>query len=277
VLQVFNAAFRGYDLRELSSDSVLSKLTRIIWQDRKVSVSVFVLRVSSSSLRVTAASRRLSLYPAGGVIFGLLGARGLATPGGRFRLFSDRSDQVVMSACLVGLGAVLTLGASRRPVLHVDFDGGRIHAGSLNLWEVDKPQTALRVAAATPGGGHLSTPRGLMCLLNWLDAVNADEQWTQYGAVTACALIASIPAVEKIERWSKGLSSPVALTLQAAVMGLFYGGALRMGNALRVWLVDPINERPPLLDPTRAPRYGPHLPRQCRASDFEPMAKASRS
>lgn len=177
-MQVFKAAFRGYDLREVASDETLVRLAETLWRDRTVSVSLHVLRVSASSVRISVASRRLSYYAFGGAALGLLGLlglgslgpplarrRGSAAPplatisaaaaaaarrGGGFRLFRDRGDQALTSLGAVGLGTLLGLVWSRRPVLHVDLDAGTIRSGSLSLLEQDKRPAALRLSVRRP-------------------------------------------------------------------------------------------------------------------------------
>jgi len=265
----------------------MGKLADTIWKDRRVAVTLHVLRVSSSSLRVAAASKRLSWYPIGGLLLGAAGARGLLTSGGWLRLFHEREDQVKMSALLLSLGGFLGLWCSRRPVLHVGLDAGTVHAGSLGLWEVDKPASGLRVVAATKQGGELPLPRGLLVLLNWMDWVNAEEQWTQAMAALACATVALFPAMEHGDRWlTRRLGNSWAQVAQSAAV-LAAAAAVRtcepFREAVQAWqtkllhlLVGDDVPYPPWADPTRAAKFAPSLPRQCRPLDFEAFAKAAR-
>jgi hypothetical protein len=240
-----------------------------IWLGRRVSVSAHVLRVSNAGARVVVASRRLSAYPAAGLAFGLAGLRGLASRGTAFRLFRDRSDQLFMSAALVGLGAALGLGLATRPVLHLDLAGGKLRAGHLSLWEADKPADQLRVVAQTEKGGPISVPRGVLILLNWLDYANAEEQWKQYGAAVLALAVAAVPCVEHLDRWCKKLSPAKAVAVQSVCVAASYGAAVQGLLYLRGALIDEGHSaKPPFFDRDRPPRFGPFLPRQCRASDF---------
>jgi len=233
-------------------------------------VSAHVLRVSNAGARVVVASRRLSFYPAAGLAFGLAGLRGLASRGTAFRLFQDREDQIPMSSALLGLGCALGLVFSLRPVLHLDLAGGTLRAGHLNLWESDRPADELRVVAQTEKGGPISLPRGVLILLNWLDYVNAEEQWKQFGAAVLTISVATWPLTEHFERWSKKFSTGKALVLQAVCVAASYGVATLAYRRLFRFLVDEgANPKPPFFDSERPPRFGPFLPRQCRPSDFE--------
>jgi curved DNA-binding protein CbpA len=92
--EVFEKAFRGYDLREVMGDETLAQLAATLWCDRRVSISLHVLRVSTTVVRIGAASRRLSMYPLFGGCLGLLGLQGVYSKHGRIRMFRDRGDQV---------------------------------------------------------------------------------------------------------------------------------------------------------------------------------------
>ena len=83
-----------------------------------------------------------------------------------------------------------------------------------------------------------------------------------------------IPAIEKLDKWHKGFFGPAAFLTHGPILMAFYVGALKGGLWLKRVLVDSgVAERPPFLDPTRAPQFGPFLPRQCRAVDFEGFSK----
>lgn len=239
-------------------------------------MSAHVLRVSNAGARVVVASRRLSTYPVAGLAFGLSGLRGLASHSPAFRLFQDRNDQVPMSSALLGLGCMLGLGFSLRPVLHLDLAGGMLRAGHLKLWESDKPADELRVVAQTEKGGAISVPGGVMMLLNWLDYVNAEEQWKQFGASVLTISVATWPLTEHFERWSQKFSTGKAFLLQGVVVAASYGIATLAYRRLFRFLVDEsANPKPPFLDRERPPRFGPFLPRQCKPSDFENFATSN--
>mmetsp|Transcript_31205 Transcript_31205/g.70106 ORF Transcript_31205/g.70106 Transcript_31205/m.70106 type:complete len:376 (+) Transcript_31205:175-1302(+) len=280
--QVFEQAFQGYSLREVCADETLSKLQRHLWHtERRVSVTTHVLRVSNSSVRIAAASKRLSYYPLFGLTFGLMGLQGLTFSKGRFRFSNERSDQVLISSLFLGLGGFLGLWASRRPLLHIDLTGGRIGASSLHLWELDKTTSQIRVVAATQSGTDISVPRAVLCLLNWFDRVNAEEQWTQYAACSAALTLAAAPLLDRVDKASKRVqgrgaksgNKALVLLLEAVGYAAFVGLASLANRVLMKHLVDRDHAVPPFRDPEANPKYGPFLPRQCQASDFEIFGK----
>lgn len=298
--RVFEAVFAGYSVDELVEDAMLQKLQAKIWHsDRKVSIVPYCLHRSGSSFRIACRSKYLSLYPGGGLLLIAAAINGFSSTSSRFRSFTDRSDQIGFNSCLMLLGGSMAFVLSRRPVLHIDVARGTLHAGGLPLWRRDRPpfyQTisekkivdaavieeeehagnllenrvrmgkALRLVAQTGKGKSMTGGQALLCLLNWLDAVNTEEQRKQ--AMAAFAVLSSVivgvgfgPLMGRIESAAKSMNGVVSAVLQATFALVTSLGAHRACHYLMDCLVD---------DETivRPPKYGPFLPVQCRAAEF---------
>ena len=104
---------------------------------------------------------------------------------------SGRADS--STSCLPNIFVVVVPGGAA--VATATAVGGHGGGWLAQLWEADRRPESLQLVAATEKGGPLSVPRAVMCLLNWLDAVNAEEQWKQYAACAALGTVAFLPLV----------------------------------------------------------------------------------
>eukprot|EP00615_Pteridomonas_danica_P010534 CAMPEP_0114338182 /NCGR_PEP_ID=MMETSP0101-20121206/6868_1 /TAXON_ID=38822 ORGANISM="Pteridomonas danica, Strain PT" /NCGR_SAMPLE_ID=MMETSP0101 /ASSEMBLY_ACC=CAM_ASM_000211 /LENGTH=356 /DNA_ID=CAMNT_0001470683 /DNA_START=111 /DNA_END=1181 /DNA_ORIENTATION=- len=268
---VFESVFHEYTLEELVEEEILERLQEKLWLNRKISITTHILEVSEGAVRVACASKRLSFYPVCGILCGIAGFRGAG-----HRVFKERHDQMFMSSALMTVGVFMLLFAGRRPVMHIDIDAGRMHAGTLKLWEVDKEPEELTLVAATEKGGGLSVSRGLLCLLNWVDAENAEEQWKQFAATGAVVMIGVLPLVEFWDRATRRLGGVSALGVQGLACAASYSAISSTVRWLRRCLIDDSNSKgPPIFDPTRKSKYGPFFPRQCKPSDFLEFSKTA--
>jgi curved DNA-binding protein CbpA len=303
---VFEDIFAGYDLEELVADKMLDELQAKIWHsDRRVSVVPQCLHRSGSSFRIVCRSKYASIYPLSGLLLSVAGVNGLLHTDGHFRSFRDRGDQIGFNVCLLLLGGTIGFVLSRHPVLHIDAPRGTLHAGGLPFWRRDRPpyyQTqgrggirataieeeekagnllenrlragrSLRLVAQTNKGKPMTGTQSLLCLLNWLDAVNAEEQQKQavssFAGMTTVAIGAGVaPLIEKFERASRSMSSAMSILLQS-----FFGVATWVGSryALRYVMSKLMDEETIV----RPPKFGPFLPVQCRGEDFETFRRSS--
>lgn len=112
----------------------------------------------------------------------------------------------------------------------------------------------------------LSFYQALLCFLNWLDAVNAEEQRKQaiasFAVGSAVVVGAAVgPLMEKVEALAKSSNYVVSTLLQsgfAVVTSWFARHACKY--LMQVLMVEEVEIRPP--------KFGPFFPKQCRGEDF---------
>jgi len=238
-----------------------------------------VLHVSDAGARLAVAPSRPHVYTASGLAIGLSGLRGLASRGTAFRLNQDRSNQISMSIFLLGLGCFLGFRRSQRPVLHLDLAGGRVLEGCLNWWESDKPADALEVMAQTAKQRSFSVPCSVLILLNWLDYVNAKEQWKQYDTYEASVMMFLLAAWRCTERFMRRWFEKAGVEKSVAprVVGYSIAGFTLHHLSRRLFCYI-VNESAipthPSFDRERPSRFKAFLPHQCHPSDFESFSSS---